>query len=60
MQDVITERAQEMMVRLQQRSEQGDPDRLYYEAAEVIADLAEAWTAAQEVIAGLRSKLEGR
>ena len=60
MQHVLTERAQEMIVLLQQRSEGGDPGGLYHEAAEVIADLAEAWTAAQEVIAGLRSKLEGR
>ncbi len=57
MQDVITERAQETMVRLQRRSEQGDTDALYQEAAEVIADLAEAWTAAQEAIAALRRNL---
>lgn len=60
MQEVLTERAQEMMVRLQQHGENGDPNGLYHEAAEVIADLAEAWTAAQEVIAALRNKLNQR
>ena len=58
MSEVIIDRAQEVLVRLHDRMAAGDPNGLYHDTAQAIENLVEACTAAREVIASLKQRLD--